>query len=75
VLTVDFITTDTLRTNREAKFLNATNLCLHAPFKNFASPTVSLTLMMIWWLRKAAWVNASVMLFGVQNCEKKLEIS
>jgi len=40
------------------------------------APTVSITLMMIWWLRKAAWVNASVMLlFGLQNLclWKKLE--
>jgi len=31
--------------------------------------TVSITLMMIWWLRKAAWINASLMLmlFGLQN--------
>ena len=42
------------------------------------APTVSITMMMIWWLRKAAWVNAFVMmLFGLQNLRlwKKLEIS
>jgi len=33
---------------------------------HMCAPTVSITLMMIWWLRKAAWVNASVtLLFGL----------